>query len=73
MKLSTRVQYGTRMLLDPALHHGEEPVLLKDIAHSQQIPLPHIKRLIGPLIAGGLVQSTRGVKGGVLLAKPLTR
>jgi len=57
------------MLLDLALHHGKEHVLLKDIAHRQQIPLSYMKRLIGPLIAGGLVQSTRGVKGGVLLAK----
>jgi Rrf2 family protein len=69
MKFSTRGKYGTRMLLDLALHHGEVPVSLKDIARRQQIPLSYTKRLIGPLIAGGLVQSTRGVKGGVLLAK----
>ncbi|MBI3040690.1 MAG: Rrf2 family transcriptional regulator, partial [Chloroflexi bacterium] len=37
MKLSTKGQYGTRMLLDLALHEEEEPVLLKDIAQRQQI------------------------------------
>ena len=70
MKLSTRGQYGTRMLLDLALHQGEEPVLLKDIAQRQQISLPYLEHLVTPLITGGIVRSTRGARGGVSLAKP---
>jgi len=70
MKLSTRGQYGTRMLLDLAIHQGEEPVLLKDIAQRQQISLPYLEHLVTPLIAGGIVRSTRGARGGVSLAKP---
>lgn len=69
MKLSTRGQYATRALLDLALHRGEEPVLLKDIAQRQQIPLRYLEHLITPLIAGGIVWSTRGPRGGVSLAK----
>lgn len=69
MKLSTRGRYGTRALLELALHHGKGPVPLKDIAQRQQIPLPYLEHLITPLIAGGLVRSTRGARGGVLLAK----
>ncbi len=69
MKLSTRGQYGTRALLDLALHQGEEPILLKDIARRQQISLRYLEQLIPPLIAGGIVRSTRGPKGGVALAK----
>ena len=70
MKLSTRARYGTRALLDLALHSGEGPVLLKDIAHRQQISPMYLEHLITPLIAGGIVRSTRGPKGGVSLAKP---
>jgi len=70
MKLSTRGRYATRALLDLALHHGEEPVLLKDIAQRQQISLRYLEHLITPLIAGGIVRSTRGPRGGVSLAKP---
>jgi len=70
MKLSTRGRYGTRALLELALHQGEEPVLLKDIAQRQQISLPYLEHLITPLIAGGMVRSTRGARGGVSLAKP---
>jgi len=70
MKLSTRGRYGTRALLDLALHQGEGPVPLKDIAQRQQISLLYLEHLIAPLIAGGIVRSTRGARGGVSLAKP---
>jgi len=70
MKLSTRGRYGTRALLELALHQGEGPVLLKDIAQRQQISLRYLEHVITPLIAGGIVRSTRGARGGVSLAKP---
>ena len=70
MKLTTRGQYGTRALLDVALHRDEEPILLKDIAKRQQISLPYLEHLVAPLIAGGMLRSTRGAKGGVSLARP---
>jgi len=70
MKLSTRARYATRALLDLALHQGEKPVLLKDIARRQQISLQYLEHLITPLIAAGIVLSTRGRRGGVSLAKP---
>ncbi len=70
MKVSTRGRYGTRALLDLAFHEGEKPVLLRDIAQRQQISLPYLEHVVTPLIAGGIVRSTRGPKGGVSLAKP---
>lgn len=69
MKLSTRGRYGTRLLLDIATQ-GNKPVFLKDIARRQNIPLPYLKRLVSPLVAGGLLRSSRGIRGGVGLAKP---
>ena len=69
MKLSTKGRYGTRILLEVALRHSQEPVSLQDIAKRQQIPLPYVKRLIGPLLNGGLLRSSRGVGGGIALAK----
>jgi Rrf2 family protein len=69
MKLSTRGRYATRALLDLALHRDEEPVLLKDIARRQQISLSYLEHLVAPLIAGGIVRSTRGAKGGISLAR----
>ena len=69
MKLSTRTRYGTRALLELALHEGEGPVFLKDIARQQQISLPYLEHLIAPLIAGGIIRSTKGPKGGISLAR----
>jgi Rrf2 family protein len=73
MKLSTRGRYGTRALLELALHQEAGPISLKDIAQRQEIPLGYLEHLITPLIAGGIVRSTRGVRGGVSLAKPPER
>jgi len=70
MKLSTRARYGTRALLDLALHSGEGAVLLKDIARRQEFSLSYLQHLITPLIAAGIIKSTRGARGGILLLKP---
>lgn len=69
MKLSTKGRYGLRGLLDLALHQSEGLVLLKDIARRQEISLPYLEHLITPLIAGGIIKSTRGTRGGVSLLK----
>jgi len=71
MKLSTRGRYGTRALLDLALHGGKEPVPLKEIAQRQQISLLYLEHLITPLVAAGMIRSTRGARGGVCLARSL--
>ena len=69
MKLSTRARYGTRALLELALHKGAGPVQLKEIAARQQIPLSYLEHLISPLIAGGVLRSIKGPRGGVYLAR----
>lgn len=69
MKLSTRSRYGTRMLLDLALQR-KKTVALKDIAQREQISLSYLERLIAPLIGRHIIRSTRGIRGGVSLARP---
>src|SRR4030042_4757023 len=69
MKLSTRTRYGTRALLELALHQDKDRVSLKDIARQQQISLPYLEHLIAPLIAGGIIRSTKGPKGGISLTR----
>jgi Rrf2 family protein len=69
LRLSTRTRYGTRALLELALHQGEGPVFLKDIAREQQISLPYLEHIVAPLIAGGIIRSTKGPKGGITLVK----
>jgi len=70
MKLTTRGRYGTRALLELALHYREGPIPLKDIARIQQISLHYLEHIIIPLVTAGIALSIRGPKGGVLLARP---
>ena len=71
IRLSTRGRYGTRALLDLALHQTEGGLIpLKEIAQRQEISLQYLEHLITPLIAAGIVKSSRGARGGVQLAKP---
>lgn len=69
MKISTKVQYASRALLDIAMQKGDEPVQLKDIAERQQMPLPYLEQIVKPLISAGFIKSVRGPHGGVYLAK----
>ena len=70
MKFSTRARYGTRVLLELALHWGEGPMLLRDISKRQQIPLPYLQQFIGRLVKAGIITTTRGARGGIMLCKP---
>ena len=69
MRMSTKGRYGVRLMIDLALHSGEGPVLLKDIARRQGISEKYLWNLINPLKTVGLVRSLRGARGGYLLAK----
>ena len=69
MKLSTRGRYGVRLMLELALHCGEGPVLLKEIAKRQGVSEKYLWQLINPLKKMGLVTSQRGMYGGYALGK----
>jgi len=69
MKLSTKTRYGTRAILDLAVHYGEGPILVKDIARRQGISKKYLDHIITALKTAGLVKSFRGAHGGYVLAK----
>ncbi len=69
MKLTTKGRYAVTALLDLALHDGEGPVCLSEIAARQDISLPYLEQLFTRLRRRGLVASTRGPGGGYNLSK----
>ncbi len=69
MKLSTKGRYGSRLMLELALHYGEGPILLKDIAQTEEISEKYLGHLIPVLKVAGLINSTRGAHGGYTLAR----
>ena len=70
MRLTTKGRYGTRLMLDLALHFGEQPVFLKDAAGRQEISEKYLWHLIPPLKNAGLITSVRGAHGGYSLSRP---
>ena len=70
MKLTTRSRYGTRMLLDIAVHGEKSPVRISDIAARQDISVKYLEKLIRELRLAGFIKSRRGPKGGHMLTTP---
>ena len=69
MRLTTKGRYAVTAMLDLALHQGQHPVTLQDIAMNQEISLSYLEQLFARLRQGGLVQGTRGPGGGYRLAQ----
>ncbi len=70
MRISTRVRYGVRLMLELALHNNQGPIFLKDIARKQDISEKYLSQIIIPLRTAGLVKSFRGAHGGYELQRP---
>jgi len=69
MKLSTRVRYGVRAILELAMSGNKGPLQLKIIAQRQDISVKYLEQLMVVLKVAGYVRSIRGSKGGYMLAK----
>jgi Rrf2 family cysteine metabolism transcriptional repressor len=67
---STKGEYGVRLMVELARHHGEGPVSLAEVADHEDLPRPYLEQLVVSLREAGLVSSTRGAHGGYTLARP---
>ncbi len=70
MKLSTRVRYGIRAVLELAENYGRGPIQTRIIAANQDISVKYLEQLLATLRSAGIVRSLRGARGGYVLAKP---
>jgi len=70
MKVSTRVHYGLRAMTELARSYSDARLLsIAEIARNEALPLAYLEQLVGELRKAGLVEGTRGVRGGYRLAK----
>jgi Rrf2 family cysteine metabolism transcriptional repressor len=69
MRVSTRGEYGVRVMVDLARHYGRGPRSLSDISMEEQLPLPYLEQLVKLLRDKGLIVSTRGAHGGYALSR----
>lgn len=70
MKLSTRAEYGIRILVALARAEGEGPRSLAAVARSEKLPHAYLEQLVRDLRRAALVTATRGKTGGYRLARP---
>ena len=70
MKISAQEEYGLRCLVQLANLTGGESLTLPQIAQREGISVANAGKLMWLLNKAGFVQSTRGTKGGYLLARP---
>ena len=73
MKISFKGDYATKIILDLALTYNQGSTQIKDIAKRQDIPERYLEQIITLLKNARYINTARGPKGGVWLAKAPSR
>jgi Rrf2 family protein len=72
MRLLTNSRYGTRMLLDVAVHGRNGPVLMRDVAERLGVSQKYLEKIARQLKEAGFLKAQRGPNGGHTLARDVT-
>lgn len=70
MRLSSMADYAVVTMTAAARHCGGARVNAGQLAEETGLPAPTVQKLVSRLTAAGLLRSTRGVGGGLKLARP---
>jgi Rrf2 family transcriptional regulator, iron-sulfur cluster assembly transcription factor len=70
MRITTWAEYGVICALHLARRTEEGPVTGRDVAARERLPGDYVEQILLRLRRAGIVQSTRGAKGGYALARP---
>ncbi len=70
LQISRKIDYALRAMIYLASIPGDRVVPFRDIARSMDTPEDFLAKILKTLADKGLVQSTRGARGGYQLAKP---
>jgi FeS assembly SUF system regulator len=70
MRLSSMADYAVVTMAAAARHCGGARVSAAQLAEETGLPAPTVQKLVSRLTAAGLLRSSRGVGGGLKLARP---
>jgi Rrf2 family protein len=70
MRITSSIEYATRLMTTLARAHGSAPLPAERLAESDNVPADYVSQLLGKLRRGGLVVSHRGSSGGYSLSRP---
>ncbi len=69
MRITTWAEYGVICALHLARRTDEGPITGRDVAARERLPGDYVEQILLRLRRAGVVQSTRGAKGGYVLAR----
>lgn len=71
LRVSTRGEYGVRLMVDLARHHGGKARSLTEISQAEglELKVQYLEQLVKSLREHNLVESTRGAHGGYRLSR----
>jgi Rrf2 family protein len=70
MQITKQADYAVRAVLYLSEHENGRRMPTNKIAAEQKIPSSFLAKIISQLAIAGLVQTSRGAKGGVALSRP---
>ena len=69
MKLSTKIRYGVRAMIDIGAHCSDRPVSLNEVSTRQKVSAKYLEAIMPALKAAELVRSMKGPGGGYMLTR----
>ena len=70
MRITTWAEYGLICALHLARRAGTGPVAGRDLAARERLPGDYVEQILLRMRRAGIVESTRGARGGYALARP---
>ncbi len=70
MQITRQADYALRAVIFLSRLNGGQKASTSFIAEKQQIPPSFLAKIVSQLSIAGLIQTSRGARGGVSLAKP---
>lgn len=70
MKVSKKAYYGLRATI--ALAQAKKALSIHALAESEHLPEDYLEKILQALRKGGIVEATKGVAGGYMLARSAT-
>jgi Rrf2 family protein len=70
MRITTWAEYGVICALHLARRKEKGPVTGREIAAQERLPADYVEQILLRLRRAGVITSTRGARGGYMLARP---
>jgi Rrf2 family protein len=70
MRIARQTDYAARLLLHLASLGEGASASIAEIAEQRQLPAAFVRRMVAPLVAAGILRTSRGSHGGVQLGRP---